>query len=87
MEFYKYEVWITKYALTKGIQHCYKGGTISENGYFYPDNGYYGIPPNEWFKEFQDAEKKAESKRLKKIENLKKQIKKLEKMEFKDERI
>ncbi len=78
------KVWITKYALTKGILE--EEGEVSKNNAdylmvkdycqdFYEEG-------NEWHKTRESAIKKSEEMRLKKIESLKKQIEKLEKMKF-----
>ena len=79
------KVWITKYALTDGIIEAeadtYTKGKIfafwnnDEMGAFYPHK-------EEVFFDKQSAIKKAEEMRQKKIESLKKQIKKLEEMRF-----
>ena len=78
------KVWITKYALTDGI--------IEANGEPYGlewvsaswDNGYRcnDFERGEWFDTKERAIQKAEEMCQKKIESLKKQIKKLEEMRF-----
>ena len=78
------KVWITKYALT--------GGIIEAEGEPYGlewvsaswDNGYWrnDFEQGEWFDTKEGAIQKAEEMRQKKIESLKKQIKKLEEMRF-----
>lgn len=82
------KVWITKYALTQGIikseaEDC--GDRMirvkNENGYF----EYYHGEGKEWHKTEESAIEKAEQMRQKKIESLKKQIQKLEKMKFSKE--
>lgn len=84
------KVWITKYALTRGIieTEAYKkclitdpsGDMISirEKGYVscFHGNG------NEWHTTKESAINKAEEMRKKKIVSLKNQIEKLEKMKF-----
>ena len=78
------KVWITKYALTKGILEieCVKIGDagVREVGNSFPT--YYHGEGNEWHRTKESAIKKAEEMRQKKIESLKKQIEKLEKMRF-----
>lgn len=78
------EVYITKYALTQGIKKMEvedvgDGMVAVKTGIFY---GYYHGEGREWHKTKEGAIKKAEEMRDKKIENLKKQIKKLENMKF-----
>lgn len=76
----KIKAFITKYALLKGIEEM--EGTVSEYGYLYV-GGYYGsFSQNEYYIDKTDAIKNTEQRRLKKIESLKKQIAKLEKMKF-----
>lgn len=84
------KVWITKYALTRGIleneteDFCLSvdptGNMINvrENGY---SQCYHG-KGNEWHDNKQSAIKKAEEIRKKKIDSLYKQIAKLEEMKF-----
>lgn len=82
----KQTVYITKYALSSGIMK--EEMNVSEDGkvcsgrpkgweYF---GSFYG---NEFFLTEKEALENAELRRSKKIESLKKQIKKLEGMEFK----
>ena len=78
------EVWITKYALTKGIfkadaELC--GLDIISASW---DNGTRcnNFAGEEWWNTKKQAIEKAEEMRSKKIESLKKQIKKLEEMRF-----
>ena len=81
------KVWITKYALTDGIIEA-ESDTQTQNkekvfafwnndefGIFYPSKG-------ELFYDKESAIQKSEEMRQKKIESLKKQIKKLEEMRF-----
>lgn len=76
------KVWITKYALTKGIlikeaEECDFNGMIkAKYGSYYHGEG------REWHRTKESAIKKAEEMRQKKIQSLKNQIEKLEKMEF-----
>ena len=80
------KVWITKYALTQGIieieaEECGKGfeGMIQTKE---KCPSYYHGEGKDWHRTKEDAIKKAEKIRQKKIESLKKQIKKLEEMRF-----
>lgn len=79
------KVWITKYALTKGIIEA-DGELISSDsvsilnrGLSLPTHWFY---KGDWYSDKQSAIKKAEEMRQKKIANLKKQIEKLEGMRF-----
>lgn len=81
------KVWITKYALTDGIieaesdtqtqnrQKIFAFWNNDEFGFFYPQK-------DEVFFDKQSAIQKAEYMRQKRIESLKKQIKKLEEIRF-----
>lgn len=79
------KVWITKYALTKGIIET-EGKQNSGTSYTITSGEYR----NSWFHQTdvalseEDAKKRAEEMRLKKIESLKKQIAKYEHMKFGD---
>lgn len=78
------KVWITKYALTKGILQE-EGETFKGNPNYLMVKGYYSDfygEGNEWHRTKESAIKKAEEMRQKKIASLKKQIEKLEKMKF-----
>lgn len=81
------KVFITKYALTQGIlereaEKATENETITvverENKYSFMT--YYR--KNEWFDNLTDASLHAEEMRKKKIESVKKQLAKLEKMKF-----
>lgn len=75
------KAYITKYALTDGIIE--KEGRIVKDTYF--DVEKYGFfSKGDYFFTKEEAIEKAEKMRLKKIESLKKQILKLEKLTFKD---
>ena len=79
------KVFITKFALTKGIIEA--NGEISEN---FPDmlgvTGQYShFNKSEWFIDRADAVANAEQRRLKKIASLEKQITKLKKLKFAEE--
>lgn len=78
----KFNVFITKYALSRGIEEkevedCFNiNPTMVSSG----GNNYY--KGGEWFITRQYAIADAEKRRLKKISSLQKQIAKLEKMKF-----
>ena len=78
------KVWITKYALTDGIIETEGEQDRLTYGFVVTD----GVFRNEWFNSKDcftsrtSAIKKAEEMRQKKIESLKKQIEKLERMRF-----
>jgi len=80
------KVFITKYALTQGIikkdaEELSNNGMIkvAKGGDFFFDSYYH---KNEWFDNLTDAALHAEEMRKKKIELVKKQLAKLEKMKF-----
>lgn len=78
-------VWITKYALTKGILKA--DAEISPSGgyaYFRLGRDHYGsvVGPENWRDSEADAIARAESMRAKKIAALKNQIAKLEQLNF-----
>ena len=79
------KVWITKYALTSGILEKevkdFGDGSVREIENSFPI--YYHGEGKEWHRTKESAIAKAEEMRKKKIASLKKQIEKLEKMEFK----
>ena len=72
--------WITKYALSANIQQAemsqYRAG-----GHWYAKDG-VGFDEKECFATLEEARDNAEERRTKKIASLKKQIARLEKMEF-----
>lgn len=82
------KVWITKYALTRGILELdsetvegfrVKGDSI----YYFEQSGYpQGFHKGEWYENQQMAITKAEEMRQKKLASLKQQIEKLEKIVF-----
>lgn len=78
------KVWITKYALTKGIIET--EGRISNSCPGLLDakgiTNYLHGEGNEWHRTKESAIAKAEEMRQKKIESLKSQIEKLEKLRF-----
>lgn len=77
------KVYITKYALTRGIFEIDADVLIN-----YPDTvhsnkyGFFDGENKEWCRTRETAVSRAEEMRLKKIESLKKQIEKLERMKF-----
>ena len=78
------KIWITKYALTRGIIEAEIDMRIGESitiTWINKCPGTY-FKPGEWFKSKEDAIKKAEEMRKTEIEKLTKKIKKLEKMRF-----
>lgn len=84
------KVWITKYALTRGIEEITSDDVsrmlIKKNGdlVMYGKSGMFPVSysPDNYSLDKQSAIKKAEEMRQKKIASLKKQIEKLEKMRF-----
>lgn len=77
-------IYITKYALSKGILE--EEAVIKDYGRYSRalvkgDYSSYGIGSEAFFKR-EDALKNAENRRIKKIESLKKQINKLENLKF-----
>lgn len=79
------KIYITKYALTAGIKtaiagDCYDTTVIVRGDYNFITSYYIG---KEAFTDLDEAKKRAEEMRAKKIESLKKQIEKLSKMEIK----
>ena len=80
----KFTAYITKHALTGGIEKlevrdCFdiSPTMVARDGHF--TGHYHG---GDWHRDYADALVKAESMRVKKIASLKKQIAKLEKMTF-----
>ena len=79
------KVWITKYALTRGIIEADVKLTSSDSvsilsrDLLLPTHWFY---KGDWFSDKESAIQKAEEMRQKKIASLKKQIEKLERMRF-----
>ena len=79
------KVWITKYALTKGIIEADGELTSSDSvsilsrDLSLPTHWFY---KGDWFSDKESAIQKAEEMRQKKIASLKKQIEKLERVRF-----
>lgn len=79
------KVWITKYALTKGIIEADAKLTSSNSVSIMElntDLKMHWFYKGDWHSDKESAIKKAEEMRQKKIESLKKQIQKLEEMRF-----
>lgn len=78
------KVFITKYALTIGIYEIEAEGT-QQSGMISDSNNpytYYHTEGKDWHRTREAAVKRAEEMRTKKIASVKKQLTKLEKMEF-----
>lgn len=77
------KVWVTKYALTKGIfeDDVEISGDFPHLAQSSPTKYYHG-EGKEWHRTKIEAIQRAEEMRKKKVRSLKKQIEKLEKMEF-----
>lgn len=77
------KVYITKYALTKGI---YEAEAEESNNFpgmiTTKDYSYFHGEGKDWTRTKETAIVRAEEMRLKRIESLKKQIEKLEKLKF-----
>ena len=82
------KVWITKYALTKGIEEADVELTSTADLVVERSSGalgcdqYYHGKGKEWHQTKIEAIQRAEEMRKKKIDSLRKQIEKLEKMTF-----
>lgn len=72
-------VWISKYALSKGVFDAY---LEIHNDMACKWSEYYHGEGREWHRTKESALKRAEEMRVKKIASLRKQIEKLEKMRF-----
>lgn len=80
----KMKVWITKYALTKGIFEMEVESQSEDGKGVYGkvwSDGYHG-EGKEWHRTKESAIRRAEEMRQKKIARLKNQIEKLEQMKF-----
>ena len=78
------KVWITKYALTKGIFTA--NADVVAPGMIKVSQGvYYHGRGRDWHESFSDAQRRAYDMRDEKIKSLKKMIAKLEKMGFQEE--
>lgn len=79
----KQKVFITKYALTKGIEEVEMEVRLDTRSCYGRYNGYISLfYNNEFHLTKEDALRDAEKRRVKKIESLKKQIEKLECLSF-----
>lgn len=74
------KIWVTKYALTKGIIET--EGTVNSDTVNYGLGGYRWACKSQWARTEEAAIVQAEEMRVKKISSLEKQIKKLEKLTF-----
>lgn len=82
------KIWVTKYALTKGILEADDGEIceIVPKGMIRSKclgGGHTYFHKPDWHESKEEADEQAEKMRLKKLESLKKQIKKLESLNFK----
>ena len=75
-------VYVTKYALTKGIEYVEVKETFSPDfvteNIRYPRNFHKG----DWFENKEDAIKNAEEMRIKKLQSLDNQMKKISELKF-----
>ena len=77
------KVWITKYALTKGIYAMDARGSHSDGMVICEDDHRTQfLHGNEWHKTKSSAIARAEEMQTKKLASLKKQLKKIEKLTF-----
>lgn len=79
------KIYITKYALTAGIKTAIAHDCGDNLVFIHGDYGFIAsfYIDREAFTDLDEAKKRAEEMRVKKIESLKKQIEKLSKMEIK----
>lgn len=86
MESENIKVWITKYALTIGIEVF--DGVVHENddmvAYGNVGYGYLYAHGKDWHRTYEEAVERVEEMRVKKIKSLRKRIAKLEKLSFSD---
>ena len=76
-------VWITKYALTKGIYQIDAEGSATSTMVVGKVGGYRQcFHKNEWFESKEDAIANAEERRIKKLQSLDKQIKNVSSIKF-----
>lgn len=80
----EFDVWITKYALTKGIFRCKAKGCFDISDDMICVHGKYleYFHGSDWHRDEQSAVDRANEMARKKIETLKKQIRRLELLEF-----
>lgn len=74
------KAYVTKYALSNGIEEV--NGEIYDDIYFKVEGFYILFKEGEWFETKEDAIKKAEEMRIKKIKSLEKQIERLKNKKF-----
>ena len=76
------EMWISKYALSSGIEKA--DGKLMDSGYFYKSDGHWAgfKVGRDAHATLEEANAAAESARVKKIKSLEKKIKALEKLQF-----
>lgn len=74
------KAYVTKYALSNGIEEV--NGEIYDDIYFKVKGFYFLFGEGEWFKTKEDAIKKVEEMRIKKIKYLEKQIERLKNKKF-----
>ena len=74
-------VWVTRYALTRGVQHM-RGSLVRVEGQVYFSKGHLFLNSTDWFHEKSDAIKRAEEMRKRKLDSLRQQITRLESLEF-----
>jgi len=75
------KVWITAYALTLGILE-FEADTYRPDIIPDPSNTYYHGKYKHWHTSFKSAQNRAEQMKQYKIEKLKKQLAKIEKLDF-----
>ena len=75
-------VYVTRYALTKGIEYVEVRDTFSPD--FVIENAKYprSFHKGDWFESKEDAIKKAEEMKIKKLQSLDNQFKKISKLKF-----
>lgn len=77
------KIWITKYALTRGIVEVEMDAFKLDGGYIYSkDDALTMFAPGQWYADYAFAVSRAEEMRKKKIASLEKQIERLRKLEF-----
>lgn len=76
------KAWITKHALTAGIEEL-DGNQFGDHGKYFSVNGEYSLVcENDWHRTREAAIVRAEAMRVAKIASLRKSIAKLEKLRF-----
>lgn len=81
----KITVYLSKYALTSGIEKYEANGTCGDDYVRIHDAWNLMKMGRDCFKSFAEAQKDAEKRRIKKIASLKKSITKLEKLTFEEQ--